>query len=1289
MPATGILALIKEWSRRFFILHWLGFLVIASILFASEFYVDKLYHLEIHQQERANVIDELSLLKSQLEGKLFSNLQTVQGLVAAITIEPNMSQERFAQFARPLIDNRTQLRNIGAAPDMVVRMVYPLQSNEGVLGLNFLENPTQREAALRVRDSGQPLVAGPVELIQGGTGFVGRIPIFLPASNDSEEEKFWGLVSAVIDTEKLYTDSGLLDPQLKLDIAIRGKDGTGEDGDIFFGDTSIFDSSPQTLTINLPGGSWQIAAIPKGGWAPGGEHDTFFHITIIVISIVILLPLVAAVRAAQKRGYQQELLRGLFDLSPIGIVLSEPQTGKFIDVNNAALAQSGYTRDEFLKLSYKDIGPERYSSEDAAHTNKLNTFGRYGPYEKALKRKDGSEYPVILNGMRMKDASGKVYIWSMIEDVSARKQAERQLEDKHRQLELVIAGTAVGIWDWHIPSGKTIFNERWAEIIGYRLEELQPIDINTWLSHAHPDDLPKSERALKDHWQGITRNYVCEARMKHKDGHDVWVLDTGTVVEWDGDNNPVRMVGTHLDITRLKTTEHKLHQANSDLQRQMAMLQAIAEAQSGTLQQKNTREVFEDLLITILQLTESQYGFIGEVFYTDDGTPWLKSHAISNIAWNEETRRFYDERAPGGLELHNLDTLFGASLSALQPVIANDPKNDERNGGLPQDHPDMHSFLALPIVRDGIGTGMIGIANRPQGYDQTLIEWLDPLVITMGQIIENLRVIRTRDKTRQELIAAKVAAELAAGAKSEFLAMMSHEIRTPMNGVIGMLNLLKHSTLDQEQQRKLNIAKSSANSLLTIINDILDFSKVDAGKLEFENLDFDILTLLGDLTQSMATKAQEKNIELILDTVSIDNGMLRGDPSRIQQIVSNLLSNAIKFTEAGEIIVRATLEGSENALMLCVSVIDTGIGIAEDKINYLFSPFTQVDASTTRKYGGTGLGLAICKKLCEQMDGDISVHSTPNQGSRFNFQIKIARTSEQAQKPKKPVSLESFHVLVIDDNSANADVIAKQFTRWGARVTTLDSAEQLVQLTRTSKLHVDLFIIDQDMPGYTGTELIHTLRKQDKFELVPIILMTRMTQKFSANQLQQLNATEAFAKPLLVQDYKKIVALLKQQNPEQHQYEPADSAAVSDPTGQFPWPTNTRILLVEDNDVNQEVASMILEDLELITEVANNGEEALAALRAAEDQQCKYSLILMDCQMPVLDGYATTQAIRRGDAGQYCRNIPIIAMTANAMKGDREKCIVAGMDDYLSKPVEQAELQHKLEKWLARNPGNI
>lgn len=1147
MPQTGIHALFKAWTNRHYILHWLGVIAVAILLFAAFYYIDRINSSKFHQQERAEVIAELGVIRSQLEGKMFSNLQTVQGLVAAITVEPEMSQARFEQFARPLIDKRTQLRNIGAAPDMVIRLVYPLEGNEGVLGLNYLEHPQQRAAAIQVRDSGQPLVAGPISLIQGGTGFVGRIPVFLERNANNEPAKFWGLVSAVIDAESLYIDSGLYSQDLTIDIAIRGNDGTGVKGEIFFGDPTVFDKKPQTLTLNLPGGTWQIAAIPVDGWATRADNSGMYRLVLLLIAIVVLIPFIVIAKIAQKRSYQQQLLLGLFDLSPIGISLTDFASGKFIDANDAAVTPTGYSREEFLSMNYWQITPERYKNEEEQQLKKLRKHWRYGPYEKTYIKKDGTEYPVLLNGILVKDTSGKLLIWSMIEDISVRKRAELLLEEKNRQLELVIAGTAVGIWDWHIPSGRCVFNERWAEIIGYKLEELQPIDINTWLSHAHPDDLAKSERSLQDHWQGATKHYVCEARMKHKDGHDVWVLDTGTVVEWDKDHKPVRMVGTHLDITRQKTAERKLHLANNDLQRQMIMLQAIAEAQSGTLIQKNVQGVFDKLLTTILELTSSEYGFIGEIFYKDEATPWLKTHAISNISWNEETLNFYNENAPQGLEFTNLNTLFGAALIDLQPVISNNPEADPRSGGLPEGHPTMRSFLALPVVREGKGTALIGIANRPQGYDQNLIEWLEPLVITIGQIIDNVRIIRARDKTKEELIAARITAELAAKAKSEFLAVMSHEIRTPMNGVIGMLDLLRTSQLDQEQLRKLDIAKGSADLLLALINDILDFSKIDAGKVELEHLDFDLQKLLKDAVESMSVSAQQKNLKIFVDTTQIHHQDVTGDPTRLRQIVINLISNAIKFTEHGEIKVQADISSlSESKLNLQVSITDTGIGIEEEKIASLFTPFTQVDASTTRKYGGTGLGLAICKKLCEQMGGNIGCQSEPGRGSCFTFSVQLDKSN-----------------------------------RVGA---------------------------------------------------------------------------------------------------EQHTSEPLQPGK---PEDTHFWPKNARILLVEDNEINQEVVCMMLEDFELQIEIANNGEEALTYLRDAETNT-PFALVLMDCQMPVLDGYQTSEAIRNGEAGDKNRSIPIVAMTANAMEGDREKCLAAGMDDYLSKPIELDAILAMLKRWLLK-----
>lgn len=419
----------------------------------------------------------------------------------------------------------------------------------------------------------------------------------------------------------------------------------------------------------------------------------------------------------------------------------------------------------------------------------------------------------------------------------------------------------------------------------------------------------------------------------------------------------------------------------------------------------------------------------------------------------------------------------------------------------------------------------------------------------IGQTLDNLT--QTLNAREQSLKQALIKAQDASIAKSQFLASMSHEIRTPMNGVIGMLHLLNQETLNEKQQHYTQVAKSSADSLLTLINDILDVSKIEAGKLDIEIIDFDIHQLFNDLTATMSHRIQSQEVELVLDIQGIKEKIVQGDPGRLQQVLTNLISNAIKFTPQGKITIRASLtdfnkntSDEHNDYQLRCDVIDTGIGIPNDKLSQLFESFTQADSSTTRKYGGTGLGLSIAKQLCQLMGGDIDVSSDIGCGSQFGFTINLGRSS---------ATLLASHKVDMGD--------------------AISSHQQLEQY--------------------------------------------------------------------------------KDQN----------------------------ILLVEDNTINQLVALSMLNNLGLEAEVAENGEEAIAKLKESGDKY--YSVILMDCQMPIMDGFTATKKIRNGDANNgYC-SIPIIAMTANAMQGDREDCINAGMSDYLTKPIDEKLLADCLVKWFS------
>ena len=547
----------------------------------------------------------------------------------------------------------------------------------------------------------------------------------------------------------------------------------------------------------------------------------------------------------------------------------------------------------------------------------------------------------------------------------------------------------------------------------------------------------------------------------------------------------------------------------------------------------------------------------------------------------------------------------------------------------------------------------------------------------------NIDITETK-RLNEELESALKKAEELVKIKSEFLASMSHEIRTPMNGVLGMLNLLSRTPLSGQQSRYTELAHSSADSLLTLINDILDFSKVDAGKLDLECIDFNLPDLLGEVSEAMAQRAQDKGLEVVLDIADVNTESVNGDPSRIRQVFTNLIGNAIKFTDKGEIfITAATKTTATGDLILSAAVKDTGIGIPENKIDSLFDSFSQVDASTTRKYGGTGLGLAIVKQLCELMGGGIQIESCVNYGSTFRFTLVLAcakhadATDIKIASERQAINLEDKLFIVIDNNTANAAAVKKQLTVWHADVEVMYTIADAMTYLQGSVLPAMIFV-NHEMPEVQGLDFVEKIRKNQVFDHVKIVLMTHISSTINTEKLQSLKHTSSLLKPVTRKDFVHcLFADDTLEEPEILSVTPMPmppSVKAETKAEEASSTRKARILLVEDNLINQEVALGILASLDLTADIAENGLEAINILN-----EKKYDLILMDCQMPQMDGYATTRAIRSGKTLQY--DIPIIAMTANAMKGDKEKCLAAGMDDYLSKPINPQQLIEKIDEW--------
>jgi len=538
---------------------------------------------------------------------------------------------------------------------------------------------------------------------------------------------------------------------------------------------------------------------------------------------------------------------------------------------------------------------------------------------------------------------------------------------------------------------------------------------------------------------------------------------------------------------------------------------------------------------------------------------------------------------------------------------------------------------------------------------------------------------------QQEMAEARDAALEVARLKSEFLATMSHEIRTPMNGVVGMTELLLGTTLDHQQKRFAEGIQYSADGLLTVINDVLDLSKLEAGRVEFESRDFELRALIEEVAFLFAASAQAKDLEVACEIPPDLDICCKGDPDRLRQILVNLMGNAIKFTNQGEIVISVEVVEERAAVRhMRFSVRDTGIGISEEDMRHIFDSFTQADASTTRQFGGTGLGLAISRKLVEFMGGSISVDSEQGRGSTFSFVISLERAESAVTSTRDaPAAVRGVRVLVVDDNATNREILYHQLSAWEMHCTTVESGDAaLAALWEAERLGspFGLAILDMNMPGMDGLELAHTIRSDATIADITLVMLSSVLLGGDAESRRKAGIQAHLVKPIRQSELFDILSTVLG-NGKAWGVAASDATAGSD--AESTGVAGARVLLVEDNPVNRDVALAMLEQLGCEAKVAENGREALQAL-----ERTRYDVVLMDCQMPVMDGYEATAQIRRGEEPEGSGSrIPIIALTANAVEGDREKCLAAGMDDYLSKPFKRVALEETLERWIDADAG--
>ncbi|MFN2598295.1 MAG: response regulator, partial [Pyrinomonadaceae bacterium] len=945
----------------------------------------------------------------------------------------------------------------------------------------------------------------------------------------------------------------------------------------------------------------------------------------------------AALRESEER------YRDLFE-NANDIVYAHDLAGNYTSVNKACEKITGYTRDEALAMNLtQSVAPEYLEMVRAVHASKLSDNAP-SAYELEVIAKDGRRIALEVNSRLTRQGGKPVGVQGIARDITERKRAEAERQVISEIVHGIITTSSLDelLELAHRSISKLVYAENC--FVALRDPATDLMHFEFWADECDPAPAPlpagkgftgrvlRTGRPLL-----LTRELqkgMCERGEVEKIG--------SASASWLG--VPLR---TPAGVIGALVVQH-YEDEGAHTERDLELLASVGDQIALAIERKQAEE---QLGTKEMLLAESQRIARIGTFELDLTT--------GEVKWSDEMWRIFGlERRPG--------FTFAEYLQRVHPDDLGEVKSILKRTKLEHVFHPYHHRILLP---DGTARVVTTIGNLINGADG-----LPAKAIGIHQDVTEQK------QMEEELRQARDAALESARLKSEFLANMSHEIRTPMNGVIGMTGLLLDTPLGPEQREFAETIRSCGDALLTIINDILDFSKIEAGKLQFETLDFDLSAAVEGAVELLAERAHGKRIELASLVHSDVPTLLRGDPGRLRQVLTNLAGNAIKFTERGEVVVRAERESeADDGVLVRFSVSDTGIGIGEAERRNLFQPFTQADGSTTRKYGGTGLGLAISKQLVELMGGRIGVESEPGKGSTFWFTARFEKQRRWPAPAAGPAArgLEGLRALVVDDKATNRKILAHQLGSWGVACEEAESGARGLEMLREASARgaaFDLALLDLMMPGMDGFDLARAVKSDAEIAAVPLVMLTAFGRRGDGARAGEAGVAAYLTKPVRQSQLFDSLCEVMGRTGATPARAPRPTPAVKE------WaehaPSNKLILIAEDNAVNQKVAARQLRKLGYRSDAVANGREAVEALG-----RIAYDLVLMDCQMPDMDGYEATAEIRRRESG--ARRTPVVAMTANALEGDRERCLAAGMDDYVSKPVRPEDLARALDRLLA------